>query len=279
MSMKRIDGNYLAQKLYERIKKDVALLGFEPVFCDVLVGDNLASMQYVRMKEKRARDVGMKVHHAHFDATITTDELCGEIEKLNEIPYMCGLIVQLPLPAHIDTQAVLNAIDPRHDVDVLHEETSAAFYANTSHFVFPTARAIMHIIDHVPLPYDEKKFLVIGQGRLVGAPVTHLLRQRNYNVTTLTQNDENPVPILRRSDIIISATGNDGLITGEKIMPGVMLIDAGTSESHGGIKGDVDLASVGEKPSYISGVPGGVGPITVAMLLDNVVHAARAKYL
>lgn len=277
--MERIEGKVHAERIYEKIKQRVQELPFVPVFCDVVVGDDLASLQYVKMKEKRARDIGMNVHQAHFPSSITTKELQIEIAKINDIPYMSGLIVQLPLPSHIDTQAVLNSIDPRHDVDVLHKETSSNFYENKESFIFPTARAIMHILDALPVVYDTKNFVVVGQGRLVGGPVTHLLQKRGYRVATLTQENDNVQEVLQSADVIISATGNDGIIHKDMISPEVILIDAGTSESHGGIKGDVDTLSVGEMPSYIAPVPGGVGPVTVAMLLDNVLQAARNKYI
>jgi methylenetetrahydrofolate dehydrogenase (NADP+)/methenyltetrahydrofolate cyclohydrolase len=275
--MELINGRKIAQEILTQVQKEVETLPFRPLFCDVLVGDDAVSEQYVRMKEKRAERVGIGVHKARFPENITTESLIQEIKKLNQVQDMCGLIVQLPLPKHIDTQAVLDVIDPQLDVDVLGQETSDLFYNNQPTCSFPTARAVMHILETMHINLLDKKIVMVGQGQLVGRPVTHLLEQKGCDVSTIVRETESPEVIMQSADVIISAVGVDGLITAEKIKEGVVLIDAGTSESDGGIVGDVNLDSVAEKASLVSGVPGGVGPVTVAMLLDNVVKVAKNK--
>lgn len=276
--MQRIDGKQLSKKILEQVKAEVELLPFQPVFCDVLVGDDPVSEQYVRMKERRARNVGIAVEEARFPENITTEELVQNIKILNAREHICGLIVQLPLPNHIDTQSVLDAIDPAIDVDILGKVSSEQFYLGEKTLIFPTARAVLHILNIINIDLSNKHILIMGEGKLVGKPVAYLLRQRGFAVSTITRDTQHPEIIMQQADVIISATGHDGLVTGEKVKQGVMIIDAGTSESHGGIVGDVDLNSVSEKATMVSPTPGGVGPVTVAMLLDNVVQVAKKKY-
>ena len=275
--MRLIDGKKLSKEILKKVKSEVEKLSFQPVFCDVLVGDDSVSEQYVRMKERRAKRVGIAVHEARFPADITTEELIQNIEMLNNQEHMCGLIVQLPLPQHINTQKVLDAIDPLIDVDVLGKVTSEQFYTGKESLIFPTARAVLHVLDSLNINLSDKHVLMVGEGRLVGKPVAYLLRQEGLAVSTITRDTQHPEIIMQKADVIISATGNDGLITGDKVKEGVVLIDAGTSESHGGIVGDVNLNSVADKAAIVSPTPGGVGPITVAMLLDNVVQVAKQR--
>lgn len=272
-----IDGRKIRDGILGTLKARIAALAFVPVFCDVLVGDNPASAQYVRMKEKVAEDLGIKTHPAFFPETISTEELIVEIQKISDIPHMSGLIIQLPLPSHIDTQRVLNCVPVSLDVDAINAQTSNAFYSNTPVFIFPTAAAIMEILGTLDIDFMNKHVVVVGQGMLVGKPVAHLLHNLGVFVSAVDQSTENPHDVLSTADIVISATGRSGLITGDMLKPGVVLIDAGTSESNGGILGDVDRESVESVASVLSPVPGGVGPVTVAMLMQNVVISAEHK--
>ncbi|MEK7499160.1 MAG: bifunctional 5,10-methylenetetrahydrofolate dehydrogenase/5,10-methenyltetrahydrofolate cyclohydrolase [Patescibacteria group bacterium] len=272
-----LDGKKLREGILEDVKTGVARLPFVPVFCDVLVGGDPASAQYVRMKAKLATSAGIKFHNAHFADDISTENLVAEIKKLNILPHMCGLIVQLPLPGHLDVRAVLDAVSPDIDVDCLSTETSNRFYAGEVVPAFPTALACMEILDSLKLDLLDKKIVVVGQGMLVGRPVTHLLLVRGLNVETVTRTTENKEEIIKNADIIISGTGHAKLIVGGMVKKGVVIIDAGTSESKGGIVGDVDLESVESVAGYVSPVPGGVGPVTVAMLLKNVLTVARSR--
>ena len=190
---------------------------------------------------------------------------------------MCGLIIQLPLPAHLYVHKVLDSVDTTIDVDCLGSATSNLFYAGEKVPGFPTALACMEIVDSLNLDLKDKKIAVIGQGMLVGKPVTYLLRERGLDVETVTRTTENKDEIIKNADIIISGTGHGKLITGGMIKKGAVLIDAGTSESKGGIVGDVDLESVKDVAGYLSPVPGGVGPVTVGMLLKNVLKVAQSK--
>jgi methylenetetrahydrofolate dehydrogenase (NADP+)/methenyltetrahydrofolate cyclohydrolase len=275
--MQIIDGRKIRDNILENIKKEVELLPFIPVFCDVLVGEDKVSEQYVRMKDKTATSVGIKFHNAHFPATITTEELIEEIKVLNNIPNMCGLIVQLPLPENIDTKKVLDAIDPDLDVDCLGSLASEKFYQNISHLAPPTANACVYILKSLNISLENKKIVVLGNGELVGRPVTALLKSLNFEVDTITRNTENKEIILKNSDIIISGMGNGKYINSLMIKENAIIVDAGTSESGGGIVGDVDVESIKDMEGFVSPVPGGVGPVTIAMLLQNVLTVAKNK--
>jgi methylenetetrahydrofolate dehydrogenase (NADP+)/methenyltetrahydrofolate cyclohydrolase len=278
--MEIIDGRKLRDEILTNIKNEVATLGFQPVFCDVLVGEDPSSMQYVRMKAKTAESVGIHFHTASYPATIDTEELIEEIGILNRMKNMCGIITQLPLPEHIDKKAVLDVIDPHLDVDCLGEVASKEFYQSSKDRVnigFPTALACMAILDSLNLNLKDKKIIVLGQGMLVGKPVSALLGFRNISSIPVDIYTENKEKLIKEADIVISGIGKGRHITEDMVKKGVVLIDAGTSESNNSIVGDVDLESVKDKASFVSPVPGGVGPVTVAMLLKNVLQVAKSK--
>ena len=275
--MNILDGKKMGQVLLAQLKERVVQLGFVPVFVDVLVGEDPVSLQYIGMKEKRAKDIGIAVHRVKISGDATTDEVIEHIQKALKQDHICGSIVQLPLPRHIDTQKVLDAIPADIDVDVLGEQTGKDFYNNTSLLSFPAAKASFELLQMAPHDVASAKVLVIGQGMLVGKPVTHMLRNAGYTVTTANRTVPLTNKMLQKADIIISATGVPNLITKENLKVGVVIIDAGTSESSGGVVGDVNVNEVQDIASYIAPVPGGVGPLTVAILLDNIVTVAEQK--
>jgi methylenetetrahydrofolate dehydrogenase (NADP+) / methenyltetrahydrofolate cyclohydrolase len=279
-----IDGKKLREQILAKIKKEVAAMPFQPVFCDVLVGDDPVSLQYVQMKAKTAETVGIRFHNAFFPASITAADLIKEINVLNKIKNMCGIIVQLPLPPSLDRQAILDSIDSRLDVDCLGRIAGEKFYSGETagEIGFPTALACMALLDSINFGINNpstllrtRKIVVLGQGDLVGKPVTALLRFRNLEPVIITSQTKDKEKLIKEADIIISGIGKGKYITGDMIKKGAILIDAGTSESDSGIVGDVDLESVREIAGYVSPVPGGVGPVTVAMLLNNVLKVAK----
>ena len=273
-----IDGRKLSQEILAEVKKEVARLSFTPVFCDVLVGRDPASAQYVRMKAKAAESLGMKFHSANFRETISQESLVEEIKKLKAVPGICGVIVQLPLPEKFkDRQAILDAVPESLDVDCLSTPASRKFYEGKNEIGFPTALACLALLDSLNLPLRGKKIAVLGQGDLVGRPVAALLQFRGLNPDIVRSKTENKEKIIKEADVIISGMGKGKFITGEMIKKGAVLIDAGTSESSGGIVGDVNLESVQGVAGFVSPVPGGVGPVTVAMLLHNVLKVAKQK--
>ena len=251
-------------------------MNFQPIFCDVLVGEDPASVQYVEMKAKIAESVGILFHKAIFPKDIKTEDLIVEIKKINEIPNICGIIVQLPLPENLDKKSILDAIDVRLDVDCLGSVSSEKFYKGEQTLGFPTALACVKILDSLNISFKNKKFVVLGEGELVGKPMSALLRFDGAIVETINSLTENKGEIIKEADIIISGMGDGKYLKGDMIKSGSVIIDAGTSESNSSIVGDVDLESVKGVASFVSPVPGGVGPVTVAMLLNNVLQVAQS---
>lgn len=279
-----IDGKKIRDEILAKVKTEVATLSFSPIFCDVLVGEDPVSAQYVRMKARMSESVGIKFQSASFPSDITTEDLIKEIKILNKVENMCGIIIQLPLPASLDQRRILDAIDSKLDVDCLGSVASLKFYNGDFTITFPTALACMHLLDSLNLDLKgprhggaSKKIIIIGKGELVGRPVKKLLNARNLETFVIDRKTEEAERIkrLKEADVIISATGKGKLINGNMIKEGAILIDAGTSESGAGIVGDIDLDSVSEVAGYVSPVPGGVGPVTVAMLLNNVLIVAK----
>ncbi len=272
-----INGRAIAANILEGLKREVAALPFRPVFCDVLVGDDTVSASYVRIKARSARQIGLEFREAAFPDAITAANLIKEIKKINREPLLCGLIVQLPLPSGFPRREILDAVDSGLDADCIGSVNQERFYRGEGFLLPPAAAAVLEILDSLPMGLDDKKIVMVGQGELVGKPVSALLRRRGLAVRAVDKYTADASSLLKRADVVISATGRAGLITGGSIKPGAVVIDAGTSESEGGIVGDVDFASVSRIAAAVSPVPGGVGPVTVAMLLSNVVKVAKNK--
>lgn len=275
--MEIIDGRKVRDGILAKLKERVAALPFQPLFCDVLVGDNDVAAQYVRMKERTAESLGLKVVHGVFPGDITTEKLIKELRRLGALQNMAGLIVQLPLPPHIDARAVLDAIPPAVDVDATGQISSDLFYAGKPNYLFPTAAASVTLLDSLNLDLTGKKVVVVGRGMLVGRPVAHLLMSRGLDVVTVDRDTPNPEEIFKSADVIVTGVGKAKLINGNNIKKGVVIVDAGTSESNGSIVGDVDRETVEPLAAALSPVPGGVGPVTVSMLMQNVVVSAERQ--
>jgi methylenetetrahydrofolate dehydrogenase (NADP+)/methenyltetrahydrofolate cyclohydrolase len=275
--MEIISGKKLSAEILADVKNQVALLPFVPKFSDVLVGDDPASVKYVEMKARMAESAGVSFRRANFPRSITTEELINEINILNKEPEMCGIIVQLPLPEHIDKERIFDAIDPDLDVDCLGSIASRKFYGGDDSLGFPTALSCMMLLDSTNIDLSNKKILVLGQGMLVGKPVTALLRSRGLSPSVVSNDTQNKEDLLKQADIIISGIGQGKYIRGGMVKEGVIIIDAGTSEANGSIVGDVDFDSVKNVASFLTPSPGGVGPVTVAMLLNNVLTVAKRR--
>jgi 5,10-methylene-tetrahydrofolate dehydrogenase/methenyl tetrahydrofolate cyclohydrolase len=277
MKTQIIDGRKIKDEMLEEIKKEVLSLPFSPIFCDILVGGDPVSASYVRIKSKLAEQVDIKFRTVEFPVNIKMEEIISEIENLNRVPHMCGIIIQLPLPENLDKKIILDTITPALDVDCLGTLNSDKFYNNEGQMKYPTALACMKVLDSLNIDLTKKKILILGQGSLVGRPVTYLLKSKGLEVDTVDSKTENIESLIKEADVIISAIGKAKFINGKMIKEGAIIIDAGTSEDNGAVVGDVDLESVKDIASYVSPTPGGVGPVTVAMLLSNVLQVARDK--
>ena len=272
-----LDGRKLSQKILAEIKKDIEKNG-KPLKLAVLVaGHDPATKNFIFQKEKAARSIGIEVLLHRFDVEIKTEDLCRKIVEISSDKNVNGVIVQLPLPPHIDRQRILDAIPPEKDIDVLSAHAVAAF-ASGRHWVMPpVAGAVKAFFEEYGIDYKNKRIAVVGAGNLVGKPVALWLGQEGISFYVMTEASRNPQDILRQADIIISGTGKPRWITGDMVKEGAVVIDAGTSESGGEIAGDVDFDSVSEKASFLTPVPGGVGPVTVAVLLRNLVVLAQSS--
>jgi len=273
--MELIDGNYLAAQIYQTFPGRLEKLGHPPVLADIIVGNDPVALSYVRIKTRTAKARGLEFHAAQLPGESSLEQIQQAIMDVQQEPNIAGVIVQLPLPAQIDQAVALAPLNPDMDVDCIGPKMSHLFYGGRAPWLPPTAGGIWEILKSLPVDFKQQKIAVVGQGELVGKPITYLLREAGCEVVTATQADSDLGSILKDADIVISGTGRGGLITGDLLKVGAIVIDAGTSESNGGIIGDVDKDSVAGRASWLSPVPGGVGPVTVAKLLDNVITAAE----
>ncbi len=272
-----IDGKQIAKNIISELKSEVDKLPFRPVFCDILVGNDPVSLSYVKIKGRTAESAGLSFLLEQLPEVITTENLIEKIGKLNDTQNLYGLILQLPVPKHISRQSALDAINPKIDVDCLGSQNMEQFFSNQDSLIPPTAAAVMEIIGQLPEKYFRGQFVIVGQGQLVGRPVGELLRRKGYKFTVADRSTADLQGLCKSADVLISATGEAGIINSDFVKDGAAVIDAGTAEMDGGIVGDVDFAAVKNIAAYITPVPGGVGPVTVAMLLKNVVEVARAS--
>jgi len=275
--MQIIDGRKTSEEILSRIKNEVMKLDFVPVFCDILVGEDIASIQYVNLKKRKAQKLGIDFYDANFPNSITTSELLLEIEKINKIKNMAGIIVQLPLPIHLDTKKILDAIDPSLDVDCLGEVASNNFYNGIFDIVPPTGLSCIYLLESLNIDLQDKNIVVVGSGKLVGRPVANILKSKNLNFQIINSESLEKEKIIKNADIIISGVGKGGFINAPMVKDNVIIIDAGTSEEEGSVVGDVDFESVSSKVYAITPVPGGVGPVTVAMLFSNILEVTKRK--
>lgn len=275
MNSKIIDGRDIAKGILAGLKQRVAQLKFIPKMIDVVVGDDPVTDSYVSIKSKRAREIGIDFEVRKFASDISQEDLQQEIMKLNHEPNVCGVLVQLPLPEHISKQFVLDAIDSLIDVDVITTENIGRVFAGSLKQMPPTAGAILHILKSLHVDLVGLNVLVIGAGDLVGRPVSFLLMKEQATVTVANAQTRNLKALCAGVDVIVSGAGVPGLVKAGMVGPNHIVIDAGTAESGSGIVGDVDFETVSQVAQAVTPVPGGVGPVTVAMLLKNVVENAE----
>jgi methylenetetrahydrofolate dehydrogenase (NADP+)/methenyltetrahydrofolate cyclohydrolase len=277
-----IDGKAVAASVRQRVRGEVeeltGQLGRPPGLATVLVGDDPASAIYVRRKREACEEVGIRSVHHEPDGSISEEELLGTVAELNASEEVDGILVQLPLPDQIDTDAILAALDPGRDVDGL-TPTSAGRLARGEPGLVPcTPRGIMELLDSAGIDPAGKEAVIVGRSNLVGRPLFSLLLGANATVTVCHSRTDDLGEVCRRAEILIAAAGQPRLIGAEMIRPGATVIDVGTNRTDEGLVGDVDFNAVTEIAGAITPVPGGVGPMTIAMLLANTVEAARLRH-
>ena len=281
MAARVIDGKAVAAAVRERVKVDVAAYreetGRTPGLATVLVGEDPASEVYVGMKRRNSEEVGMRSIHHEPDASIREEELLDLVRELNEDDEVDGILVQLPLPAHIEENAIVAAIDPRKDVDGL-TPVNAGLLAHGSPGLVPcTPAGVMELLAHEGVELEGAEAVVVGRSKLVGVPVARLLLQANATVTICHSRTRDLDATCARADVLVAAVGVPRLLGAEAVKPGAVVIDVGVNRLDEGLVGDVDYEAAAEVAAAITPVPGGVGPMTIAMLLSNTLRAARTR--
>lgn len=281
--MQIIDGKLVAKLTREQIKKEVEQLKSLKYpdaigLAVILVGDDPASQVYVRNKIKACDEVGIKSFLCKLPAESTFDEVAGTISYLNENPDVSGMILQLPLPKHLDENSLLDLIDPNKDVDGCHFVQKGRLWTGRDSLVACTPSGVMKLLEYYDIPLESKNAVVIGRSNLVGKPLAQLLLDKNCTVTICHSKTRNLGDIVSKADIVCVAIGKAKFLTADMVKEGAVVVDVGMDrDENGKLCGDVDFDAVAPKCSFITPVPGGVGPMTVTMLLANTVKAYKAQ--
>jgi methylenetetrahydrofolate dehydrogenase (NADP+)/methenyltetrahydrofolate cyclohydrolase len=279
MAARLIDGKALAAELRAALKPAVAALaarGARPGLAAILAGDDPASQVYVRMKTQACEEVGVRSELHRFGADVSEARLLECIAGLNRDPAVHGVLVQLPLPAHLDAERVLAAVAPAKDVDGFHAENLGLLLRGAPRFVACTPAGVLRMLDHAGVPLAGRHAVVIGRSTIVGKPMALLLLQRDATVTICHSKTARLAEVARQADVLVAAAGRPRMVGADMVKPGACVIDVGTSRTADGkLSGDVDFAAVSEVAGWLSPVPGGVGPMTVAMLVANTVRATE----
>ncbi len=282
MTATLMDGRALAREMEERMKAEVSALkatGIEPTLATVLVGDDPASAVYVSMKHKAAKRVGIASRSLTLPASATEDEVSALIERLNSDPGVDGILLQLPLPPHMDERKMIDKISPGKDVDGLTSQNSGKLFYGNSGLVPCTPRGIMELLHRYAIRVASSNVVVINRSALVGKPLHHLFLAEDATVTTCHSKSKDLGAITRSADILVTAVGRRPgfVVTPDMVKEGAVVIDVAMNRVDGKLVGDVDFEEVSKKASYITPVPGGVGPMTVTMLLQNTLMVASKR--
>jgi methylenetetrahydrofolate dehydrogenase (NADP+)/methenyltetrahydrofolate cyclohydrolase len=281
-----LDGKALAKKIQSELQQKIATLepkiGRPPGLAVIMVGDNPASAVYVRNKEKACKRVGIASVGKHFSASVTQEELVAEIQRLNKSDRVDGILVQLPLPDGFDSVALLNEINPKKDADGLHPVNLGHLVRSEAGLRSCTPAGVMKLLEEYDIEVSGKKAVVVGRSILVGKPLALMLLEANATVTIAHSRTQDLTTVCRDADILVAAVGKPEMITPDMVKPDAVVIDVGInrvtdSNDKSRLVGDVAYETVAEIASYITPVPGGIGPMTVAMLLSNTVSTYEQK--
>lgn len=280
MSAVRMDGKALSAKVRSSILAETEELkkkGVTPGLAVIIVGNDPASEIYVRNKEKACAECGFYSEKYALPAETSQEELLGLIDQLNHSPQISGILCQLPVPDHISEEAVINAIDPKKDVDAFHPVNVGKIMVGNFDFVPCTPAGVMELLDEYQIDIKGKECVVVGRSNIVGKPMSMLLLHRHGTVTMCHSRTQHLDEVCRRADILVAAVGKAGFITPNMVKDGAVVIDVGINRNtEGKVCGDVD-AAVMEKASYMTPVPGGAGPMTITMLMKNTLKAAKIQ--
>ena len=277
-----INGKELAAKVRENLKIEVDELkkqGINPKLAVIMVGDDPSSAIYVRNKSRACDEIGIEFEEFLLNEQTTMEELLSLIEKLNGLKDINGILLQSPIPAHLDIREAFNKIDYRKDVDGFHPINVGKLSIGEDGFVSCTPLGVMKMLEEYNIEVQGKNAVVIGRSNIVGKPLAQLLLNANATVTTCHSKTQNIAEITKNADILVAALGKPKFVTEDMVKDGAVVIDVGINRNEAGkLVGDVDFANVEPKTSYITPVPGGVGPMTIAMLMTNVVKAAKLQH-
>ena len=277
-----IDGKAVSQQTREKIAVETKELkektGITPGLAVVIVGDDPASRVYVNNKKKACAEVGFYSEEHALPAETTQEELVKLVKELNSREAIDGILVQLPLPKHIDEKAVIEAISPKKDVDAFHEQNVGKIMIGNYSFLPCTPAGIVELIDSIGVDVTGKECVVIGRSNIVGKPMAMLMLHKNATVTICHSRTKNLPEVCRRADILIAAVGIAKFVKADMVKPGAIVIDVGMDrDENGKLCGDVDFENVKEVAGYLTPVPGGVGPMTISMLMKNTLTAAKER--
>jgi methylenetetrahydrofolate dehydrogenase (NADP+) / methenyltetrahydrofolate cyclohydrolase len=270
-----LDGKALAERVRAEVKASVSELG-EPGLATILVGEDPASQIYIRRKHEAAHEVGIRSVDVRLPAETTQEELLGQVAALNDDASINGMLVQLPLPDHIDEAAIIRAIDPAKDVDGLHPLNAGLLFLGRPQLVGATPVGIMELLETYRIELKGAKAVVVGRSDIVGKPVAHLLLQQHATVTICHSRTRDLARETLDADVLVVATGRAALVTADMVKAGSAVVDVGMNRTDAGLVGDVDPAAM-DVAGHMTPVPGGVGPMTIACLLRNTVTATRLQ--
>ncbi|GBL39352.1 MAG: bifunctional methylenetetrahydrofolate dehydrogenase/methenyltetrahydrofolate cyclohydrolase FolD [Nitrospiraceae bacterium] len=282
MAARLIDGKALALQVRERLAVESAAVlsktGIKPGLATILVGDDPASQVYVRNKQKACELAGIYVDDHKLPASTTQEELLTLIKKKNSDPKIHGILVQLPLPKHIESRVVLEAVSPHKDADGFHPYNLGRLVEGNPVFEACTPKGVIKMIESAGITIEGKRAVVLGRSNIVGKPLALMLLQRHATVTICHSKTKDLASVCREAELLLVAIGRAKFVTADMVREGAVVIDVGTNKLlDGKLCGDVDFEPVSQKASWISPVPGGVGPMTIAMLLDNTVESAKRQ--
>ena len=277
MPAQLIDGKAIAQQVESEVRDALAKLPYKPSLVAIRVGNDPASELYVRNKARKAHELGLRGTELIFDVSMSETQLLAQVEKLNRDDDVDGILVQLPLPPQIDSKKVIKAVDPRKDVDGFHPMNVGLLHLGQRSLVPCTPAGVMRLIASTGVAIEGARAVVIGRSDIVGKPVAALLLQQNATVTICHSKTRKLAEVAREADILVAAIGKPRFVTADMVKRDAVVIDVGINRVDGKLMGDVDFQNARDVASWITPVPGGVGPMTIAMLMSNTVTAARAR--
>ena len=275
--MELLDGKIVKKQILEELKQDVEKLERKPGLVVIQVGEDPASKVYVGQKEKMAQAIGINFEHLKLKENVTQEKLEREIKKRNKDDNVDGILVQMPLPKHLDTKKIQNLIDDKKDVDGLSDINAGKLMHQVDCLEPCTPKGIMEILDYYKIPVEGKNVVIVGRSDLVGKPLAAMMLNKNATVTVAHSKTNNLKEVTKTADILVAAVGKKGLITEDMVKEDAVIIDVGINRVEDKLYGDVDFDGVKDKVSYITPVPGGVGQMTVASLGQNVIKAYQLR--